>query len=511
MSDEPAVRRSTVRAVAVLGAMLAAAVGLALTRWLSLDLGGAGGWLVLAAVLVLVIVRIAIDGSSRPAVWAVTIGTALVTVAAVVVAIAVPLQLRQLEYGGTGVIWTADFPEALTEPSLRPHAVAGDTAVLVGEGRVVFLALADGRLLGEARTDEDKRPVVAGDRVLVERDGTFQLFEAGRAVWPDPIQADEVLAASEDVVVLMDCDERPGADTDDRCALTGHDLRGSTAWQRRIPGFGRGSQFLPDRTAPLPERVAFLSRNTAPLHWTVLDAADGRPQGNLRGDEIHLVGSTAFTIVADETGLCVIEADGTERYDNLSCQDPHEASLRDRLIFFDHAGPNTTVLRLEKSTAGNASDEEHDLVDGPTTSGDRPEADVGSDGWATLINQTLTFRHWSTSPSYRSEHESTPLSINLREDSGTLHEDTVQPLVTVDAGTAVVVATAERRHGDAWPDKQVIVFDFATGSETGRIRLPGNASTFPLVYGRESILGTANGQALICWPGSAPMLIGMPN
>ncbi|GAB3763857.1 hypothetical protein [Microlunatus parietis] len=464
--------RATVGGVAVAGALLAGTIGIAVWCFLDQDVIPMVGWLIAAGVLIVIMVRTVVADPARPAfVRGVTAVTVLGVLAGIVAAVAVPLRLRQVEYGGTGVIWQAD--PAVTGDGLRPVGVIGEAAVLKNTERAVFLALADGRFLGEVALRGGDRLTIAGDHVLVSDDERSQLYDAtGRPLWPTEVAGAMPLAASGDVTVLhQTCNEVSS------CAV-GYDLTGSKVWQAENP-----QRLLDHRSRRLPEHV--LVRKHA--HWQVLDPAGGRVIETVDA-ELALATDTAIVAIdVDENGgLCDIRI-GRQQIDrSTACDFQAVRDLGDGVLAVDSAEPGIGIAPTEPP-------EEPTQFDSATVDGDPGDTAVGRYGWAQLSGRTLEFNDWGPSLAHRTVRE-LPIELNDGAPAGVL----------VEAGAAIVEGTAEPRLGEVRPNRQVIIFDFASGAETGRIRLPHGGSWLS----RDDVLTTGPGQVLISTNGQPPMLIG---
>lgn len=498
MTAGPGFRRSTIWIVAAAAGLLAAAVGLAVLSWSALDLTATFGWMVLAAGMIVIIVRIAMDGHARRIVRGVTAGTALVVVAAMVTVLTVPLELRRAEYTGHGVIWTSDLDVSNSKDFFQPFAVLDESVVLQGVFRTVILGMADGRVRAEIPFEAKSSLQVAGTRLLVRSPSKreLQAYDAeGRPFWPKPIRAEAALAASGDVIVLL-----TGCD-DAECSLAGYRPGGQVVWQRRLPrtlALASGHPPVPNHSGPirLPELLAVEDSPRPPAdqpmapRWTIIRATDGKEVGRTPGEVVIVVGSTPYVVTRDGSRCWVSADQASYSGEPFVCDDPLNLRLLgDRLLIFKplFADRKPVTIQLDRPSRPYAG------LDPAALDGLDSDADLGDRGWSRLTNRVLeswAFDAADHEPSWRSA----PLPI-------VLPDDTRRPMVAVDGNTVAVAGDAEPRHGDHRPETQLIIFDFNDGAETGRIRLRNALS-------RSSILSTGSGQALICPIGQPPMLIG---
>lgn len=471
----PTVDRSEIGGVAVAGVLFAATIGIAVWCFLEQDVIGVVGWLLVAGALLVIMVRLVVDDPARPTrVRAITTLTALVALAGIVAAVAVPAGIRQAEYGGTGIIWKAD--PAATGDDLWTVGVIGDAAVLKNNYRAVFLALADGRLLGEVALRTGDHLTIAGDSVLVWDEERSQLYDAaGRPLWPTELAGAMPLAAAGDAIVLhQTCNEVSS------CAV-GYDLAGRKVWQAENP-----QRLLDQRSRRLPDHV--LVRKHA--HWQVLDPTSGRVVETVDADLAMATGSAIVSIDVDENGdLCELGIGRQKIGRSTACDFQAVRALGDGLLAVDSAEPGIGVAPTE-------TPEESTQFDSATAEGDLGDSAVGRYGWAHLSGRTLEFDDWVLNLADRTARD-LPIELN----------DGAPAQVLVEGGAALVEGTAEPRLSNVRPDRQVIIFDFASGAETGRLRLPFGGSSLS----RNSMLTTGPGQVLISTSGQPPMLIGRPS
>ncbi|MFC7621175.1 hypothetical protein [Microlunatus sp. GCM10028923] len=467
--------RATVGGVAVAGALLAAAIGIAAWCFREQDVIGTVGWLLAAGALIVIMVRtVAYDPAHPTRVRVITVIAALVTLAGIAATIAVPLGLRQAEYGGTGVIWRAD--PAATGDDLWTVGVIGDTAVLKNNDRAVFLALADGRFLGEVALRQGDSLTIAGDHLLVWDDERSQLYDsAGRPLWPTEVPGAMPLAAAGGVTVLHELCHGGSS-----CAV-GYDLAGKKVWQAENP-----QRLLDVRSRRLPDHVLVQKH----AHWQVLDPASGRVVDTVEAELAMATESAIVSIDLNEDGSPCTLRIGRQQIDRSSaCDFQAVRALGDGLLAVDLAQPGIGIAPTE-------TPEEPNPFDSAVVDQDPGDTAVGRYGSAQLRGRTLEFDDWVLNLADRTKRE-LPIELN----------DGAPAQVLVEGGAAVVEGTAEPRLSTDPPDRQVIIFDFASGAETGRIRLPYGGSWLS----RQSLLTTGPGQVLISTRGHPPMLIGRPS
>lgn len=454
-------------------------------------------WAVPGGLVVLLVALAA--RTAAPRARSVIIGTVIALAAGGVFAASIlPLVLPPLGLRGSGVVWTAEAVDG--HASWRPLGVLGDTALFDDEDGVLFVALADGRVIGRAPgagpAATATRPVLAGDGVLIRSADGFRRYDrAGRPTWPDPVPADRVVAHDAGISALVNC-------SGGQCLIEGYDEAGARVWQFEAaynalhqPGGAESD------AGALPTQLAVQDRSEpdgAP-RWLLYSAATGKRTGTIEGKAIQLIDRYAITLAGADFGPCLIRLSSgpTEAVD---CVSPWSTHVRRGLLIVEQRNGYAAVLRPGAELEGA------ELFETATALGRTPGTDLGERGRARLADGVVEAWRWTAftrsdlPPTWRSDALTPGYPAPFGDPRAT-----EPPTVFVTGSSVVVIGTAlPEPFGIGGPETQLVVLDLADGSETARLRFP----SLPVADLRDRIGEAGDGRILLTLPGRPPMLLG---
>lgn len=473
--------------VAARSPWLMAAVALALGLALVL---AALGWsdrslelrLATAAVPAVLLVALVMLAATPEARSRITVVTAFVVGGVTLLLVIAPLALPQLGPRGSGLRWAAG---PVSGSATVPLAVVGDTAVLAGSDRLLFLRLGDASVVAEVAIEPAAAVTAVGDGVLVRTTAGFLRYDlAGRPTWPEPIDSHRILAYADGIVALAFC-------AGGSCRVEGRTATGDQSWQFEVPFV---ALYRPDpaeyASTGLPTQFAIRAENAAAgsPRWS-LRSATGKPTGSVDGKAIRLIGLRAVTLLGDDLGPCIVRLQNgpTEAVD---CVSPWSIRVRNGLLVIEQPHGYVSVVRPGPFLDGG------EPFEAATALGRTPDSDLGEAGRARLAGDVLEGWPWTpfvrtgAPPAWRSGP--LPLATGL--------------VRLVVAGSTVVVL------GDAPPgplgtladESTLLAYDLADGTELARLRLPRVDPNDLSGH----VVPAGGGRVLLALPGRPTLLIG---
>ncbi len=420
---------------------------------------------------------------------------AVAVVAGLIMTLAAPAVVRQVDLRGHGLRWQSSLAGPLSSSDFDPKASVGDALLLQDSSGIVVVGLPDGAVRGKARAGQSAEITPADDHFVVEDDHRYQLYDtAGAPTWPASIEADEVLARQAGVTVLWQCG-------DDRCTITGYADSGRPVWQ--LPGPRGGGLYFPTErygdprgVTTLPDRFALRQRSG--YGWRVIDAATGKPLGTETGHAAHLAtGATVALRFGGRAGTCQLiidaKARGGRTVHDILCRDPAATFIRGRMLVVPVGDTAAHLYPLDQDAGPIEVESAERLL-----SQDYPPL-ADDTGMAGLANGRVEGWAWpragvSTGPA------------RWARDHPRIETDPDLDHLTVRAGTVVVAGAADGGSPyDEREDSWVAVYDLATGAETARVRVPAEEN-YPIRY--SEVLPIGPGCAAAVADGTELLLLG---
>ncbi|GAB3747345.1 hypothetical protein [Microlunatus parietis] len=412
----------------------------------------------------------------------ITLITTFLVGGATLLLVIAPLALPQLGPRGSGLRWVAGADGAGT----RPLTVVGDTAVLAGEGRLVFLRVGDGSLIADIPIERSAVATAVGDGILVRTTAGFLRYDlAGRPTWPSPVDSHRILAYDEGVVALAFC---AGGD----CRVEGRAATGERTWQLEVPYVALHRPDIAEYASTgLPSQLAVRTTDgpAESPHWE-LRSATGEPAGTLEGKAIRLIDGAAITLGGDDLGPCIVRLQNgpTEAVD---CVSPWSIRVRNGLLIVEQPHGYVSVVRPGPVIGGG------EPFETATALGRTPDSDLGQHGRARLTGDVLEGWPWTpfvrtgAPPAWRTA----PLPV----------AGPTRPVVSVVGSTVVVLGDAPPGpFGTLGEESTLLAYDLADGTELARLRLPRVAPD--ALPGR--VVPAGDRRVLVVLPGRPPLLIG---
>lgn len=424
---------------------------------------------VLAGAAALIILINALAAGRSGTARRVIIGIGAVAVGAgLLLTVAVPAGLRQTETRGEGMRWWNQLSGSSSSTSYWPAARVGDALLVQESGILLFVALADGTVRARFTTSGSAEIIPAGDRVAVEANGRYQLYDAaGTALWPSALPAERLLARRDGVTVLWQCEG-------DACTLTGYDDAGRRVWRRPGPS-GDGGLHHPSLGPTVshglptpPDRLALRERSG--YGWRVLDAATGEELGVEIGHDAHLIdGATIVLRSALRSGTCQLTVDaealGGRKVRTVECRDAHSSFVVGRMLVIPVGEGAADLHRLDRDSEPVRVAAPGDLLR------ERPPYQADDVGTASLVDDRIEARVWPSSGPAAARADW--VSDRLRMVPERPDPRFVGAGVVVGSGTVVVTGTAELRGlFDDPEDSMIAVFELTSGTRTAWVRIP---------------------------------------
>lgn len=436
------------------------------------------------AVLVVALVVVAARATAPEVRSRITLVTAFLVGAATLLLVIAPLALPQLGPRGSGLRWAAG---PVSGAGTVPLTVAGDTAVLAGDGRLLFLRVGDGSVIADVPIERTAVATAAGDGILVRTTEGFLRYDlAGRPTWPEPIDSHRILAYDEGVVALAFC-------AGGSCRVEGRTATGDRTWQLEVPYVALHRPDLAEHASTgLPSLLAIRTTDgpAESPRWA-LRSATGEPAGTLEGKAIRLIDLWAITLGGDDLGPCIVRLQNgpTEAVD---CVSPWSIRVRNGLLVVEQPHGYVSVIRPGPVLGGG------EPFETATALGRTPDSDLGQHGRARLTGDVL--EGWPWTPFVRTGAPPAWRSAPLPLAGGRN-----RPVVSVAGSTVVVLGDAPPGpFGTLGEESTLLAYDLADGTELARIRLPRiDPNDLP---GRA--VPTGDRGVLIALPGRPPLLVG---
>lgn len=482
----------------LLGVTLAVSVGVTVAGWFQLSRAAYIFGLCLAGLVLALMVWSIVLKWRNPVRLLVLAGVIAALVAGFLsVGIGAPKRDLAAEFAGTGVQWRRDASDGDARlGSVRMRF--GDSVVVVADHGTFLIDLRDGHTIAELPHDDQAEFSIAGDRLLVNVNGTFDLYDAsGKSVWPKPIIAEMAVGHAQSVTVLETCSK-------DGCAVTGYDDRGRKVWTR--DGFDGG-----DRTARFHEVLDLPSRPSressevlgpafvvatkeldrfGPYAWAALDAETGETLNTGRGHTAAVVDKKMVTLGYDgescDVSISLLhEPRGEPIEDEVSCSSRNPVA-HDGRLFVQNTESETSVVTTGGPPGTITAQPGVQLSYGDA---DYAPADASGAGIAYIDRDVVKGMLWDADEAWQFIPDA-PAGPVVNERSAVVTSPTgrsnpLDPSAGYRPGQSTTGAM----------DYRVVVLDLTTGAERARMRFPDSPAVFPLGDGSAVVI--AQGQMVL--------------